>query len=80
MRDSAHEESFKSILALLASESLLEDNQEEVNKLNNPELGCTKFLRAVEYLNKVDLLDQESLSRCLKITQIKPIHKPSFLF
>lgn len=73
MRDFFHAENYKKVLEFLSDKNLLKQNQAMLSKLDNPELGCcSDFLAALTYIDSCGLLNQESLARCIEITQKEP--------
>ncbi|AUH71045.1 protein kinase domain-containing protein [Legionella sainthelensi] len=64
--------SFGQILELLSEKSLLKDNQEITHKLITKELDSYRLYRAISYLKKANLLDQNTLTSCFNLMLIKP--------
>lgn len=64
--------SFGQILEILSQKSLLKDNQEIIHTIINKKLDSYRAYRAIHYLKKADVLDQNTLTSYYKLMLIKP--------
>lgn len=72
---------YERILSLLKTKNLLTQNESNVKKLNDfpdSDSKCMEFFRLLEYLDKNQILDNKSLTKCLEIIQTKPEPKYSW--
>lgn len=68
------------ILEILSDKSLLKDNQEIIQNLINMELDSYPFYKAISYLKKADVLDQDTLTSCFKLMAIKQENRNTIVF
>ncbi|MDR3502366.1 MAG: protein kinase family protein [Legionella sp.] len=61
------------ILGVLSEKSLAQENKELIYKLMNRMLDGSALYKAINYLKKVDLLDQNSLNSCVEFVTNKRV-------